>query len=186
MKNFICLLFFVLPIMAFPQWTVIPSGTTNCLNSVCFPDANTGYIAGNIGTILKTVYGGMTRTALSCETTNNLNPVYFINTDIGFAVGSSGIILKTINGGTGVSNLFLQIGTLNIYQNPATNNITVEISTTPTNSQLSISNLSGQQIIIREITSPKTKLDIFSLPSGVYFVRITSEKTVVTGKFLKQ
>jgi hypothetical protein len=75
---------------------------------------------------------------------------------------------------------------LSLHPNPATDKITIEASAITTNSQLSISNLSGQQIIIREITSPKTKLDIFSLPSGVYFVRITSEKTVVTGKFLKQ
>jgi hypothetical protein len=51
---------------------------------------------------------------------------------------------------------------------------------------LVIVNIEGQQLITRQITEPKTHVDINSLPSGVYFVRVTNEKTVEVGKFVKQ
>ena len=46
--------------------------------------------------------------------------------------------------------------------------------------------LSGQEIITRPITEPKTQIDINNLPSGVYFVRLTNDKTVEVGKFVKK
>jgi hypothetical protein len=75
---------------------------------------------------------------------------------------------------------------LKIYPNPANKEITIETSSTPAASQLSIMNLNGQQLITRQITQPKTQLDISSLPSGVYFVRLTNNKTVEVRKFVKE
>lgn len=86
----------------------------------------------------------------------------------------------------GINGLMAQNGNLTVYPNPASTQITIEICALPTQSQLSISNLNGQQLITRQITSPKTQVDISSLPSGVYFVRLTSDKTVATGKIIKQ
>jgi hypothetical protein len=73
-----------------------------------------------------------------------------------------------------------------IYPNPATDKITIEASSAHSQSQLSIMNLNGQELITRQITQPKTQLDISSLPSGVYFVRVTNDRTVTVGKFVKQ
>jgi len=76
---------------------------------------------------------------------------------------------------------------LSLYPNPASDNIIVETSSsTSTQSQLSISNINGQCLITRSITQPSTNLDISNLPGGVYFVRLTSEISVATGKFIKQ
>lgn len=41
------------------NWIELPKITENRLQSVCFTDANTGYIAGFFGTILKTTNGGL-------------------------------------------------------------------------------------------------------------------------------
>jgi len=41
------------------SWTTQTSGTMNCLISVYFTDANTGYAVGESGTILKTINGGI-------------------------------------------------------------------------------------------------------------------------------
>ncbi len=79
-----------------------------------------------------------------------------------------------------------QESTISIYPNPATDKITIETAATPTQCQLSIINLNGQALITRQITEPKTQLDISNLPSGVYFVRVTGEKRVEVGKFVKQ
>jgi len=40
-------------------------------------------------------------------------------------------------------------------------------------------------IITRQITEPTTTIDIRALPSGVYVVRVTGERTVEVGKFIK-
>ena len=75
---------------------------------------------------------------------------------------------------------------ISVYPNPASDKLTVEISGNPNGSNLSLANIEGQQIIKRQITEPKTQLDISNLPSGVYFVRLTGEKNVSVGKFIKQ
>jgi len=71
-----------------------------------------------------------------------------------------------------------------IFPNPANSQITVE--TTPVESQLSILNLYGQELITHQITGFKTQLDISNLPAGVYFIRITNNKTVEMRKIIKQ
>ena len=55
-----------------------------------------------------------------------------------------------------------------------------------TNGQLSILSLNSQQLITCQLTEPITQIDISTLPSGVYFVRVTGERTVQVGKFVKQ
>ena len=75
---------------------------------------------------------------------------------------------------------------ISLCPNPATDIITVETSAVPAQGELSILNLQGQQLLTRQLTEPKTQIDISNLPSGVYFVRVTSEKTVEVGKFIKQ
>jgi len=80
----------------------------------------------------------------------------------------------------------LQQSPLFLYPNPFFDEICIETSENQNHSELSIINLDGQQIITRQITEPKTQLDIISLPSGIYFVRVTSERAVQVGKFIKQ
>jgi len=73
-----------------------------------------------------------------------------------------------------------------IYPNPATDKITVEQPGLTQSGNLTIVNIDGLELITRQITEPKTHLDISNLPSGVYFVRLTNDKTVEVGKFVKQ
>jgi hypothetical protein len=70
-----------------------------------------------------------------------------------------------------------------IFPNPAYSQITVE--TTPAESQLSILNLYGQELIKHIITEPKTVIDISNLPGGVYFVRLVSGRNVKVEKIIK-
>jgi hypothetical protein len=87
--------------------------------------------------------------------------------------------------GTGV-NQKAKAGSLFIHPNPASNFISVEISGIAGNNNLSIVNTEGHRLITRRITAPKTQLDISALPAGVYFVRVTGERTVQVGKFVKR
>ena len=171
------------------NWDTVSSGTLKSLESVHFTDANNGYAVGDCGIILKTINGGTNWNSDSSGTGAALYSIYFTSTDTGYVVGNGGIILKTTNGGgfpVGLPDLLSKSNALNIYPNPATDKITIESSPTPTPSQLSIMNLNGQVLITRQITEPKTHVDISMLPSGIYFVRIMGERTVEVGKFVKQ
>jgi photosystem II stability/assembly factor-like uncharacterized protein len=112
--------------------------------------------------------------------------VNFTNDSIGFAVTSDGYIYKhgLI---TGINPESQSISSsINVYPNPATDKITIKTSPTPTRSQLTIMNLNGEEILTQSLIKPKTQIDISSLPSGVYFVRLTNDRTVEVRKFVKE
>jgi hypothetical protein len=64
--------------------------------------------------------------------------------------------------------------------------VTIESSVILTHGHLSIMNLTGQEVLTKEVNQPKIRLDISNLPSGVYFVRLINNGTVEEGKFLKK
>ena len=73
-----------------------------------------------------------------------------------------------------------------IYPNPAYNNITVETPEISKNSYLSIINLSGQEIMKQIIGESKTIVDITNLNSGIYIVKVISDRRVQVGKVVKE
>lgn len=77
---------------------------------------------------------------------------------------------------------------ITISPNPASTAITISLPTaTPSNNTiLSIYNVNAQQVISHRLTEPITVLDIGTLPSGVYFARVTNDRTVIVSKFVKQ
>jgi photosystem II stability/assembly factor-like uncharacterized protein len=86
------------------QWVLQPVGTTYSLNNIHFVNSNTGYIAGNLGTILKTTNGGTNWVNKSTLLDLDVNNIFFLNADTGFAVCCNSPlitsrILKTTNGG---------------------------------------------------------------------------------------
>lgn len=83
-------------------WTTITLPLNWGFNAVVFTDKQTGYMVGNLGSILKTENAGeswiIQNQFPSSLTNSNLASVDFINQNIGFAVGSKDI-LKTVDGG---------------------------------------------------------------------------------------
>ena len=72
---------------------------------------------------------------------------------------------------------------ITISPNPTSTHITIE---SPSLGQISIINLQGQELIRQKITEPKTRINISTLPCGVYLVKITGERVVQVGKFVRQ
>jgi photosystem II stability/assembly factor-like uncharacterized protein len=98
------LVFAVAPVQALAAeivWTKQNSGMTTLqtLLDVHFIDANTGWVVGYGGTILKTTNGGVTWTPQVSGTTAKLNAVDFYDANHGWVVGDGGIIRATTNGG---------------------------------------------------------------------------------------
>jgi len=81
-------------------WQQLPDIPICCPNSIYFTNANTGYIVGNGGKILKTSDGGYNWSSQSSGIPYDLYSVKFTDENVGYIVGWGGYILKTIDGGT--------------------------------------------------------------------------------------
>ena len=77
----------------FPQW--------NDLHAVYALSANTAFVVGQGGTILKTTNGGQTwnRMRVGSSINQTFRGVWFVNANTGFAVGDLGIIVRTTDAG---------------------------------------------------------------------------------------
>jgi photosystem II stability/assembly factor-like uncharacterized protein len=175
------------------NWEASPSNTC-WLSSVYFANNNIGYAVGGIpafggNAILKTTDCGESWTYQYSDTTISFYSVFLTDGDTGYTVGANGSIFKTINGGlpVGINDKPLTTESLKIHPNPASTTITISTPTTPTkNTTLTIHNLNGQALLSRQITEPIINVDASGLVSGVYFVRVMDERTVMVGKFVKQ
>lgn len=76
-----------------------PSPQGNTLFAVDFVDNNTGFSAGDYGTVLKTSDAGATWNKISSGTDKDLISASFVNSNIGFVGGHSQLLRKTTDGG---------------------------------------------------------------------------------------
>ncbi|MDD5571795.1 MAG: T9SS type A sorting domain-containing protein, partial [Bacteroidales bacterium] len=72
-----------------------------------------------------------------------------------------------------------------IYPNPANNEITIETIPTGEEGILIICNVSGKELIKVKGIRQKEQVDIGDLPSGIYFVKLITDKTVKVMKIIK-
>lgn len=74
---------------------------------------------------------------------------------------------------------------VSVYPNPANENIFVSLNSNVKLAQVTISNLSGKALISTEITADN-KVDVSSLPIGMYSLTIATNNGIETVKFIKQ
>jgi len=74
---------------------------------------------------------------------------------------------------------------LSIYPNPSASEINFEGQGCSSGNNLSIMNMNGRELIRTRMVCPKTVVDISRLPGGVYYARISGEKTILVGKIIK-
>lgn len=94
------------------SWTQQTSNTDSTLWGVCFLNNDTGFVAGNHGTILKTIDGGANWSTLNSGTTYDLGGLWFVDDNIGYVASwfnEGGIIFKTTNGGNNWNNISLNM-----------------------------------------------------------------------------
>ncbi len=181
-------------------WTSLQDVLANYMPSLYFTGMNIGYIVGGnwspdampifMGSvILKTIDGGITWDSLvNIASSKMLNSIFFTNSNTGFIVGSNGTILKTSNGGETTIQENTKIQNINIYPNPANNNVFIEIPSNFLISKLilTISDINGRQIIEQQISFEKTEVNITNLPKGVYVVKVFNNNNVLVKKLVKQ
>jgi photosystem II stability/assembly factor-like uncharacterized protein len=153
------------------------------LRSCHFPNDSTGHMVGDNGKIYSSIDCGQTYTEQYSNTTNWLNSVFFITSDIGYVVGRNGTILKTINGTTIndiQSNNSIMIS---FFPNPVIDKFTIDINDF---ANLEIINIQGQIVYTKSLTEKSNILDISNLRSGVYTLRIKTDRGIAIRKLIKQ
>ena len=80
-------------------------------------------------------------------------------------------------------NYVSKINTVNVFPNPATNSIQLLFSQPVNNFEVEIVNTLGEQLL--KITN-QMKIDISSLPAGVYFLKTTSGNNMFMNNFQKR
>lgn len=74
---------------------------------------------------------------------------------------------------------------LSIYPNPASSVVRIELQNRPVqHTQLTISNLSGQEVISQVLTEANTDLDIQYLQAGVYILKLHTDQFLISRKLI--
>ncbi|NHM02930.1 RCC1 domain-containing protein, partial [Flavobacterium difficile] len=85
---------------------------------------------------------------------------------------------------TNLSSEDFEVTELKIYPNPVTN--TLNFSFDKEITSITISNLLGQELISIPVNKNETSIDVTSLSSGTYVVKVTSDNKIKTLKIIKQ
>ncbi|KAA5533617.1 T9SS type A sorting domain-containing protein [Taibaiella lutea] len=91
-----------------------------------------------------------------------------------------------INGGTAIHNVNGEILDFTLFPNPATDVLQLETKDLKVNN-VTITDISGR-IVVKKTVAPagEIKLDIATLPRGMYFLKMDTDKGVASSKFIKQ
>lgn len=165
------------------QWTLAHTFTFGGfdLNKIFFVNEDTGYVVGQFK-VCKTIDGGLTwyqQTPTPPAWSNwmdDIMDVFFINSDTGFIAGSSQFY-RTYNGGEIVvgdnSNTNFNENLLNIYPNPASEEVTIEFFKTPDNFfEISIFNINGAKLFYTTTYQKSIHVSLTNYPRGIYFVKV--------------
>jgi len=86
---------------------------------------------------------------------------------------------------TGILSPELRTLALNIYPNPATNYLQVEVPMTISNGKIGIYNILGELLFSSVLTKLNGTIDISTLKNGAYFVKLSSGELIGRQTFLK-
>jgi hypothetical protein len=77
---------------------------------------------------------------------------------------------------------------LNLYPNPATNTLTLNLSQLQElqNATVNIYDIQGKELLHQNITDTQTQIDISSFAKGIYIVKFQTDKETLQNKFVKE
>jgi hypothetical protein len=92
-------------------------------------------------------------------------------------------ILSFKESATGIGNGDLA-KMVNIYPNPASSEITIVYPFSGTNSKAVFTNTAGEVVMIQQLNSSTSKIDVSNLAPGVYIVTLLNNESVVTKRLV--
>jgi hypothetical protein len=124
---------------------------------------------------------------VSANTTSYSRTGYIYINDANCSINNVGSLFITQASDVGINEINADSNTIAVYPNPATNNITIDVSATLNMpATIEILNIQGQLIKTIVTNSNKTDIDISAFPSGMYFVKVKTEKRTEVRKFMKE
>jgi hypothetical protein len=106
------------------------------------------------------------------------------NSTYSFTVTEDVELVAVFEYNVGIDEWTIDNGQLKIYPNPTRGELIIE------NGELKIENVEfddvfGRNVLSHQFSTFNFQLSIFHLPSGIYFVRIQTDKGVITRKVVK-
>ena len=165
-------------------WTPINLNTTWNIYAFSFPNSQTGYASGSTG-VYKTTDGGTTWKPASdgLNTAFDYRSVFFTSATVGYVVGDLGYDYKTTNGAASSSSVnALEQSNEMFYPNPAGSTLYMKSVSGITSA--TIYDLQGKVLMSTLITA--NQINVASLQSGIYIIRLASNNDITTSKFVKK
>ncbi|MFY9309962.1 MAG: T9SS type A sorting domain-containing protein [Bacteroidia bacterium] len=91
----------------------------------------------------------------------------------------------TCMGSTGINEQYQQLTQLSIFPNPSNETFNITLPTQQTFT-LSVTDISGRTVYTNKNATGTAKVDCSTFSPGIYFVKAINERTVLTGKLIKQ
>lgn len=141
------------------------------------------------------VFDGTTETFTTLTQTNMLgrrhhnseiynNNLYIMGGNTDSFIGSVTASTQSVDLATLSANEFAKNATSVTYPNPVKDNLNLSFETKI--NSVSIYNLLGQEVITKSVNSNEGKIDVSSLSSGTYFVKVTTDNLIKTLKVVKE
>ena len=151
--------------------------TGYAVTSLAISDSN--IFAGTYRGVFSSSNNGSSWTSVNVGLTDtNITALAIFGNYIFAGTMSGGIWKRPMSELTGIRELNNKESNIDVYPNPAINNLTIE---SLQKSTIEILNIQGQTIIRQQSQQSKTDIDISGLAKGVYILRLCSnDKTEVT------
>lgn len=169
-------------------WTKINSTLPQRVQAMYFRNESTGYAIVDFGKILKTQDGGLTWEEQLFFTPGYVNSISFDEEGTGIAVGTPGIILRVEEQplSTHPGKEARAISAMEVFPNPAGQEITINSENFNGHSVLRIYNMNGKPVSDIRGNYNGSPLNISHLPAGAYFMLHTNGNIIEKGVFVKQ
>jgi photosystem II stability/assembly factor-like uncharacterized protein len=169
-------------------WNAMPVGAAVNFHDVLFTSPLRGFIAGDFGTLLTTIDGGATWVPEASNTFENLNALATAPDGRVWAAGDNGTVLVRASVITNTTQS-LAATTYELYPNPITNYLTVDLRTPSTGPiSINVKDITGRSVISEHrngTVAAQLSLSTEALQPGMYMVEITSMAGTWTKKCMK-
>lgn len=161
------------------------------LNDVFFLNVNEGWAVGDGGVILHTTNGGTNWVAEGNGLTNSLlTSVYFTSSTNGYVAGVERTLLKFSTDGatTEINSGLVKADGFEVFPNPGNGRFNLKVPAGQQVHSVSVVNSSGQTVRNVDISGQDSEFtfDLSNQPNGIYILRYSSGKKLVSRKIIKR
>jgi uncharacterized repeat protein (TIGR01451 family) len=147
--------------------------------NILLPDSNVNLIGSN----------GFVKYAIKPKSSlilgNSITNTAYIYFDFNTAVATN-TTSTTVKNPTGLFDVAGNMSMLSIYPNPSNDYISIQYNL-PEKPQVEIFTMQGKSVFRTKADSNSSiKIDVSGFPSGLYFVKVKSEKGILVEKFIKE